>query len=241
MKRRLEGANERLDAAVHDPDELAQSLDQVAAVNRFLGGARALRLALAALMQGRRTLSILDVGCGSGDLPRAVAEDLRSRGVDARITAADLHPQILVLARQRLGRSEAIDLARLDARDLPFAANSFDVALMSLTLHHFEGRDTVRVLREMGRVARMVVINDLDRAWPNYLGARLLARTLWAGNRLTRHDGPLSVLRAFTAGELAALGHAAGLTHVHVQRRFFYRLVMTARSASPAAHSTVAK
>lgn len=240
MKERLQGAGERLDAAVHDPDELAQSLDQVAAVNRFLGGTRALRLALDALLPDRRTVRILDVGCGSGDLPLAVATDLRSRRRDPCIIAADVHPQILALARQRLRQIPAITLVRLDARDLPFAADSFDVAMMSLTLHHFEGREPVRVLREMGRVARAVIINDLERRWPNYLGARLLARTLWAGNRLTRHDGPLSVRRAFTADELSALARAAGLVDVHVQRRFFYRLIMTARSASRAAQSTVA-
>src|SRR5690606_13028054 len=97
----------------------------------------------------------------------------------------------------------------------------------------------VRVLRELGRVARAVVINDLERNWQNHVGAQVLARTLWARNPLTRHDGPLSVLRSFTAAELASLAHGAGLQDVRVRRYFFYRLVMTARSDTPAASSTV--
>ena len=45
----------------------------------------------------------------------------------------------------------------------------------------------------MARVARVVLVSDLERCWPNYLGSRLLAETWWRNNRITRNDGPLSV------------------------------------------------
>jgi hypothetical protein len=47
---------------------------------------------------------------------------------------------------------------------------------------------------------------------------------------LTRHDGPLSVLRAFTADELRDIALRAGLVHVRVQRRWFFRLLLTGTS-----------
>ena len=101
------------------------------------------------------------------------------------------------------------------------------IALLSLTLHHFDGTDQVQVLREAARVAgRAVIVNELERCRTNLYGARLLAATRWRGNRLTRHDGPLSVLRAFTRTELAALAAAAGLRVARLERRFFYRLVL---------------
>lgn len=230
MKERLAHAEERLDERVHDPAELAHSLAQVAAVNRFLGGTRAALRALASCVPATGRVRVLDAGCGSGDVTLAVARRLQEMGRNAELVAVDLHAQILALARRRLAGAPNVWLARADARALPFDAGAFDMAFMSLTLHHFEGDDPVVVLRELGRVARVVVINDLERAWPNYAGARLLALTVWAGNRLTRHDGPLSVLRSFTAPELAQLARRAGLVDVQVRRRFFYRLVLTARS-----------
>jgi len=67
------------------------------------------------------------------------------------------------------------------------------------------------VLREMARVARIgVIVDDLLRSRLGYLGARLM-RTLLTANRLTRHDGPLSVRRAYRPSELAELLRRAGI------------------------------
>lgn len=229
MRERLRAAPELLDEAHHDPDELRASMDHVAAVNRYLGGTRAILAALSdAFPDARRPLRILDAGCGSGDAVAAVETWARQSGRSVTVIACDVHAQMLQLARARLGTTAC--LVQSDIRALPFARNTFDAALLSLTLHHFEGDDPVDVLRELGRAARCVLVNELERGLPNYVGARLLAATIWRGNRLTRHDGPLSVLRAFTAAELSALAHAAGLERVVVRRRFFYRLVLTARS-----------
>ena len=100
--------------------------------------------------------------------------------------------------------------------------------MLSLALHHFEGADQTRVLREMGRVSTTaIIVNDLERTWLNYAGSKLLALTFWRGNRLTRHDGPLSVLRSFTKDELHHIAHNAGII-CDVRRHFFQRIVMEA-------------
>lgn len=240
MKQRLARAAEHIDERGHDEALLAQSLEQIADVNRYLGGTRAAIRAVESMLPDAGPVEVLDVGCGAGDIDAAFMTRMRRQGRDARLTALDLHPQILSHARQRVGAADGVTFMRADATSLPFADGSFDVAMMSLTLHHFDDDEPVRVLRELGRVARAVVINDLERNWQNHAGAQLLAHTLWARNRLTRHDGPLSVLRSFTAAELATIAHSAGLQAVRVRRFFFYRLVMTARSDTPAARSTVA-
>ena len=65
------------------------------------------------------------------------------------------------------------------------------------------------VLAEMDRLGRSgFILNDLRRSWAGYLAARVAGR-LTTRNRLTRHDGPLSVRRSFTARELLAVAHAA--------------------------------
>lgn len=238
MRNRLAGAPELLDAAWHDRAELEQSLDQVAEVNRLLGGTRAVLRTLDALfdgtLDGARATRILDVGTGSADIPLAIARHAQQRGRPMEIVATDVHPQMREIARDRARDTACITIGAADALDLAYADDSFDVVLLSLTLHHFERDDQLRALREAGRVARhAVIVNELERCRANYLGARLLAATRWRGNRLTRHDGPLSVLRAFTRAELNELANMAGLDVLVLRRRFFYRLVLvtTARTA----------
>jgi ubiquinone/menaquinone biosynthesis C-methylase UbiE len=123
---------------------------------------------------------------------------------------------------------------------LPYKPDSFDAVMLSLALHHFDNANQLRVLNEMARVSRNVVlVNDLARTRINYLGSRLLRITAWRHNRLTKHDGPLSVLRSFTAAELHDLAARAGLRG-RVYRHFFQRIVLVAaaRSAKPAAVNT---
>jgi len=87
-----------------------------------------------------------------------------------------------------------------------------------MVLHHLEPADGVRLLREMGRVARLgIVVNDLERGWLPWIGAQALFRVL-TRNPFTRHDGPLSVRRAYHAAEARALAAEAGLRVIGEER-----------------------
>jgi SAM-dependent methyltransferase len=236
---RLAHAVEYLDAPVQEREELEGSLDDVAAVNRWLGGERALLGHLGKLISPAnrfrfaRPLTILDAGTGSGDLPRAIVRWARRRRIPIRVVASDIQDQILEIARDRSTEFPEIDFARADVRQLPFDNRAFDIALLSLTLHHLDGDEPVQALRELRRVSRRgVIVGELERGWPGYIGARILAATIWRNNRLTRHDGPLSVRRAFTACELSALASAAALPSSHVHRHPLFRLVLVAKITS---------
>ena len=232
MRARLINAPEVLDDAVHDEAVLEQSLHHVAQVNRYLGGERTVLSALEPLLASGKSTRILDIGTGAGDIPVVVAAVARERGAVVTITATDIHPQMLAIAARRAKGWQEITVEHADALALPYDDASFDAALITLTLHHFDGDAPVHVLREAGRVARLVVVSDLERSMLNYAGARLLAWTWWRFNPLTRHDGPLSVLRAFTAGELRDIAARAGLRSLSVERRWFGRLLLTARGSS---------
>jgi ubiquinone/menaquinone biosynthesis C-methylase UbiE len=223
----MTGATELLDAPQHDPRELEESLDQVAEVNRLLGGRRAVWYALRPLLRADRPTRVLDIGTGSADIPLDLVRRSRRHGLPLHVTATDLHRQMRDIAARRTAAHPEITVGAADALALPFAAAAFDVALLSLTLHHFDRSDQLRTLAEAARVAgRAVIVNELERCLPNYIGARVLAATRWRRNRLTRHDGPLSVLRAFTRSELAQLAADTGLRVTLLERRFFYRLVL---------------
>jgi ubiquinone/menaquinone biosynthesis C-methylase UbiE len=133
------------------------------------------------------------------------------------VTAVDSRPEVLEAARTEqpsLRGADGITLGVADGTALPFADGSFDVAHGSLTLHHLEPSDATAFLGELARVARSgVVLNDLSRGRAFLAGAWLLTRLI-TRSRYTRHDGPLSVRRAYTLTEARRLVVEAGLDPV---------------------------
>jgi hypothetical protein len=53
---------------------------------------------------------------------------------------------------------------------------------------------------------------------------------------LTSHDGPLSVLRAYTVDEIAALAKAAGIPNARTRKRPMFRLELVAEKAGAGAN-----
>jgi SAM-dependent methyltransferase len=201
---------------------LSRSLSFVTEVNRGIGVVRGLRRHLRGLV-GRTGVRLLDVGTGSGQ----VLEDLlgwgRARGGrNWEGVGVDLRKEMLdVAAAADRGAGPAPRYVRGDALALPFRDAAFDAVFSTLTLHHFSDDQAVVLVSEMARVSRdRVVVCDLERCLPAYLCARVLAATRWRDDPLTRHDGPLSVRRAFTPEELRAIGQRAGLGGARIVRRF---------------------
>ncbi|GAB4201944.1 MAG: hypothetical protein OHK0022_24520 [Roseiflexaceae bacterium] len=226
----LERAEEQelIDQGGHAPELLAENLADMRRINRWLGG---VQLSVRALARLDRTgppgaeLAVLDVATGIGDIPRTLAAWAARQGRAVRIVATDISPAILRVA----AAPPAPVLAAADALALPFPDHSFDVALCSFALHHLPPDAAVRMLAEMGRVARRgVVVNDLVRWRPYYLAGWLLCR-LVSRNPLTRHDGPLSARRAYTRAEMLDLARRAGLVPLGFDSFLGYRVALTLR------------
>lgn len=219
---------EFLDTPGQDPHEFAGLLAAVRRTNRWYGGYALITRYLdrfAALLP-RRPLTVLDVATCSADVPAVMAAWARRRQVALRVIALDRSPAVLAAARQVVRAWPEVTLVRGDALALPCPDRSVDIVTCALALHHFPFDGAARVLREIARVARGgFVVNDVLRSWPAYLGA-LADVWLLSRNRLARHDGPLSVLRAFTWPELHALVAAAGLGDVEIRRHRLQRAVL---------------
>ncbi len=226
-------APEILDAPDAVPaDALAHNLRDIRRVNRFAGGTavvlRHLPELLADVSRGT-TITLLDIATGSGDIPRALVRWSRRRGYVFRVLATDVSEDVLVIARRETADEPTITLEACDARALPYPDGAFDIAVCSLALHHFPRAEAIMVLAEMGRVSRRgIILNDLVRTWPGYVGAWLLGNVTTT-NRLTRHDAPLSILRAFTPDELGTMAREAGLSHIEVTPHLFWRMALVAR------------
>ncbi|MHB8894112.1 MAG: methyltransferase domain-containing protein [Candidatus Geothermincolia bacterium] len=214
--------------------EYAGSLADIRRVNRFLGDYRATLKYFSALVPAgagslAEPIRVLDVATGSADIPVALVLWARRQGMRIEVTAVDNNP-LAVREGEAFTRSyPEITVAHADGFSLPFANGSFDFVLCNKALHHFSEEDTVKALLEIGRVAASgYVIMDLRRSWVAWTLIWILTR-LFTRNRLTRYDGPLSVLRSYTVPELDALAEQAGLGGRRVVKEPFWRMVIAGR------------
>jgi ubiquinone/menaquinone biosynthesis C-methylase UbiE len=155
----------------------------------------------AAAVAGLAAPRVLEVGCGTGNLTRALV----ARG--ARVTAVDFNPDMLALARAKLvaaaERVEFHEMAAVEIADR-FAPESFDAAAATLVLSEMSADEQAFVLRATRTVlrpgGRLVVADEVRPAGWAARGARALLR--W----------PLAVLTyVLTQTSTAALRDLPGL------------------------------
>ncbi len=216
---RLTGVPELLDGPLDDERALVGNLVDLARLNRLTGGTGLSERAIASLSDGDgpAVSTLLDVGTGAADIPMSLIAAARRDGRTLAVTATDSRSEVIAaarLARPAIDRVEELELSIADGRGLAWPDAAFDVAHASMVVHHLDPDDAVAFLRELRRVAGTgIVVNDLIRGRWNWLGAWLLIHAT-ATSRFTRHDGPLSVRRAYSRPELLDLIAAAGLTPV---------------------------
>ena len=214
---------EILDDPATDPALRERSQRDVRRSNTLLGGTRAVLAELSRLLPSlHASATLLDVGTGLADIPRAARARAKRSGVTLTTFGVDAAATLLCVGDQTLD-----GCACADVRRLPFGDASVDVVICSQLLHHFADAEIPAVLRELDRVARgCVVVSDLRRSWLAACGFWLVSWPL-GFHRITRHDGCLSVLRGFTVEELSRHVLAATGRRAEVRRHLGFRLTAT--------------
>jgi 2-polyprenyl-3-methyl-5-hydroxy-6-metoxy-1,4-benzoquinol methylase len=220
---RRSSASEIMDTEPLSAPVVDRTLGFFELTNRRFGGAGIVLRTLERWRAGwpaGAALRLLDVGTGAADIPRALLAWAHSVGVDMSITAIDSAPDVAAAARERARGVRGLSIELASLADVAASGRRFDYVTASLFLHHVTPDRTVEALASLDRLAtRGVVISDLRRSWFALAGVGLLAYA--AGNAVVRHDGPLSVRRAFTVEELRGLASECRLGY------------LTARSEGP--------
>jgi hypothetical protein len=199
------------------PEAGARSLADLVRINRFLGGHEALRKAFRSVAP-HGPFSVLDIGSATGDSGNVI----RAAYPQAAVTSLDYK---LHHVRHASGTKLVADAFRV-----PFRPRSFTFVYCSLFLHHFEDDAVVQLLRGFRDIAQeAVIINDLER---HVLPYWFLPATRWifGWDRITLHDGPISVQAGFSRAELAGLAREAGLRDVGARaHRPAFRITVVGR------------
>lgn len=200
---------------------MAAVLRDLARVNTVTLARRPTLAWLGRVIDGPFTL--VDVGAGEGDMLRVIARWAKRRGFIARLIGYDLDARCTEAARVATPPELGIDYRVGDAMAADLAP---DVIVSALVTHHMADDAIVAFLRWMERTARKGwFVNDLHRNWFAYYGfAALAAMMHW--HPFVRHDGTLSVARAFRKADWRRLLAEAGITQARIVWRFPFRLTV---------------
>jgi 2-polyprenyl-3-methyl-5-hydroxy-6-metoxy-1,4-benzoquinol methylase len=179
------------------------------------------------------TTTVLDVGTGAADIPKALVTWGDARGTAIHVTAVDMAPDIAAAARERVNGAGNIDIEQATLADVAASGRRFDYVIASLFLHHVPAGALGEALLAIDRLAvRGVILSDLVRSPAGLLAVRCLSAV--AGNAIVRHDGPLSVRRAFTIGELGTVAADLGLRYLRARQEGPFRLSLAGEKAAHA-------
>jgi len=162
------------------------------------------------LWQNART--ILDVGTGTG----ALLPLLPTYAPNAKIVAMDLSPEMLSRAKSRPGSAP---LLQANGLQLPFATDTFSVAICHAVFPHFS--DKPAALLDLRRVlvpgGTLLILHEISREQVNTIHRRV--------------QGPINSDRVPLADEMRSLLVAAGFEEILVEDATDHYLAVAKKSA----------
>ncbi len=196
-------------------------------INRYLGGDRALLIHLIPRLRRQDQQPVLvDLGAGSGLFLRRLANWADHDCLELSLIGLDWSARNLTASPGSQASSHPVQLVQADAANLPLGNNTVDFVISSLFMHHFAPGPLRQVLRAAYHVSsRGIIMSDLIRGWAPLTAFRLIKPFL-ARNPLTRHDGALSIRRAYLPGELLEIARQAGLSGAQVCTHAPWRMTL---------------
>ena len=162
--------------------------------------------------QTNQTLTILDVGCGNGDMLRFLAKYAKQNNITLNLIGIDANAFTINYAQVLSENYPNISYRCQDIFSEAFNQVTCDILLCTLTLHHFNNNQIETLLRQFTKQSRVgVVINDLHRSKLAYRLFQLIG-FLFQLNPMSRQDGLISILRGFKKKELEAFAKNTNAT-----------------------------
>lgn len=223
IKKRID-AEEVLDNFDLKGDELAQTLNEIANVNKALGGNNITIKAVQQLLKSVDTgskITLADIGCGNGDMLRTLSSKLNNRNI--AYVGIDANPNAIKIAEDLSQGDENISYKTTNIFEKEFEYIKYDIALCTLTLHHFTDLEILQLVQLMTKNAKFgLIINDLQRSRLAYVLFKLYSWMFQLGN-ISKEDGLTSILRGFKKKELIAFSEKLKPKQYTIQWKWAFR------------------
>ena len=202
-----------------------QTLRELDKINHLLGGNRVTLKGVKNLLKDRRpgsNISIADLGCGSGDMLKRIADQNRKKDITFNLLGIDANPNIIDFARSTCSHNQ-VRFETIDIFSNEFKSKKFDIILGTLFFHHFASEQLVVFFRQLKHQATIgIVINDIHRHPFAYYSIKLLTQLL-SKSAMVKFDAPLSVRRAFRKKELIDIMDRSGIKNYSLRWMWAFR------------------
>lgn len=201
LRERAAHAVEEMDLPGCDPVRLERTYAQFAVVNRAVSGWRGIYLRqLRPRLRPGVQATLLDIGCGGGDVPVMLSRWAARDGLRLAVTAIDPDPRASRFAAERHAAT-GVKFRQSTAAELAGEGLSFDLVVSNHVLHHLAEEELPAFLAESAALCRGTVIHsDLRRSAGAY--ALFFAGSWPFTGSYIRQDGLTSIRRSYTAAEL---------------------------------------
>ena len=200
------------------------TLDKLEIINRFLGGNSVTINGLKKLLKNQsknKTITIVDLGCGNGDILRHVAKFGRKNNYSFKLIGIDANLAAIKYAKELSKEYSELSFKTMNILSEDFKKQSYDVVLCTLFLHHFKNEELISFLKKIIDKATIgVVVNDLHRHKLAYYLFKLIG--FFIKNKMVRQDGLTSVLRAFKRKDLENIAKEIKV-HFSIQWKWAFR------------------
>jgi len=165
--------------------------------------------------------TLLDIGCGGGDLLRNLKAWSERDGFRLSVLGIDPDPRAEAYLRLSVTRAH-LHFRCCDLQTLVDEQARFDFVISNHLLHHLSDRELDALLQQAATMSqRLVVMNDIERSDLALISFSLSWLFFWRS--FIPVDGSRSIRRSYTASELRArINHPW-----HVERLFPFRLLLT--------------
>jgi 2-polyprenyl-3-methyl-5-hydroxy-6-metoxy-1,4-benzoquinol methylase len=204
-------------------EHLFQNYRELHKVNKWLGGYLITLHGLAKLVNENRQYSILDVGCGGGDMLNEISIWGKRENLQMKLTGIDLSEAAIQYSQKNF---QKIDWVQQDVFDHLKSGIRYDVIMSTLFMHHFTAEKIVELLKLMFKSSTTgILINDLQRHPVAYESIRWLTH-FFSKSYLVKHDAPMSVLRGFRKEEWKSIFESAGILSYEIQWQWAFRYLI---------------
>lgn len=217
---------EIMDDFAMEGEILRDALDKIASINQLLGGNKLTLHGVKGMLstaEQDREFTIVDVGCGNGDMLRALADYATTKGLTFNLIGIDANNFTITHARDLSKNYANISYRCEDIFDKEFENLKHDIVLCTLTLHHFKDDQIEKLLSVFYKNATLgVVINDLHRSKIAYRSFQALCK-VFRLNDMSREDGLVSILRGFKKVDLIQFSEKLGFRKYDVKWKWAFR------------------
>ncbi len=186
-------------------EEMKNLLGDLKYVNKWLGGNKVTLDGIEKLLHGnskKEPITILDIGCGDGQLLRNCAKYAENNNLKLKCIGLDFNKNILEYAENQSKDFPNIKFQKVDVFLEEELIPNCDIAVCTLFLHHFSNEKIEELLKILLKKSNNgLVINDLQRSRIAFNLFKIVSN-LFLKTDTAKHDGLVSIARGFKKDEL---------------------------------------